>query len=119
MVGCAGERLPETVAWSAGPAVGVVMASRGYPASSSKGDVITGLREASGVKGVKVFHAGTARCDDQVVTAGGRVLTVTALGATFAEARARAYEGVAAIAFEGEQHRSDIALRAEESQRAF
>lgn len=111
-----GERLPASVAWRPGPAVGVVMASRGYPASSSKGDVISGLHAASGVAGVKVYHAGTARHDDQVVTAGGRVLTVTALGATFAEARARAYEGVAAISFQGEQHRSDIGLRAEASE---
>jgi phosphoribosylamine---glycine ligase len=93
------------------------MASRGYPASSSKGDVIAGLPAASGVEGVKVYHAGTARRDDAVVTAGGRVLTVTAVGETFAEARARAYEGVAAISFDGEQHRSDIALRAEASEK--
>jgi phosphoribosylamine--glycine ligase len=109
-----GDKLPEAVAWRPGSAVGVVMASRGYPASSSKGDLIAGLREASGVDGVKVFHAGTALSDSRVVTAGGRVLTVTGLGVTFAEARARAYQGVAAIAFDGEQHRSDIALRAEE-----
>jgi phosphoribosylamine--glycine ligase len=109
-----GEKLPDAASWSPGSAVGVVMASRGYPASSSKGDLIAGLREASGVDGVKVFHAGTALSDSRVVTAGGRVLTVTGLGVTFAEARARAYQGVAAIAFDGEQHRSDIALRAEE-----
>jgi phosphoribosylamine---glycine ligase len=112
-----GERLPASAAWRPGPAVGVVMASKGYPASSSKGDVIAGLRAASGVAGVKVYQAGTARRDDQVVTAGGRVLTVTAVGETFAEARARAYEGVAAISFDGEQHRSDIALRAEASEK--
>jgi phosphoribosylamine--glycine ligase len=109
-----GEALPVAAQWRKGPAVGVVMASRGYPASSSKGDAITGLVAASGVGSVEVFHAATGRADGQMVTAGGRVLTVTGLGDTFAEARRRAYEGVAAIHFEGAQHRSDIALRAEE-----
>jgi phosphoribosylamine--glycine ligase len=109
-----GDKLPTTVKWTAGPAVGVVMASRGYPASSSKGDVITGLDKVRGLGTINVFHAGTARRGDEIVTAGGRVLTVTALGATFAEARARAYDAVAGIQFDGEQHRSDIALRAEE-----
>jgi phosphoribosylamine--glycine ligase len=110
-----GESLPATVQWGSGAAVGVVMASRGYPASSSKGDVITGIEKAWAVPGVEVFHAGTStNADRELLTAGGRVLTVTGLGDTFAEARARAYEGVAAIAFDGEQHRTDIALRAEE-----
>ena len=110
-----GETLPATVRWGKGAAVGVVMASRGYPASSSKGDVITGLERAWGVDGVEVFHAGTGRgADRRLVTAGGRVLTVTGLGDTFAEARARAYEGVAAISFGGAHYRTDIALRAEE-----
>ena len=62
---------------------------------------------------MEVFHAATKEMDGSIVTAGGRVLTVTGLGDTFAEARARAYAGVAEITFEGEQHRSDIALRAE------
>jgi phosphoribosylamine--glycine ligase len=110
-----GEALPAAAQWRKGAAVGVVMASRGYPASSSKGDVITGLEEIAGREGVEVFHAGTGRgSDGAVVTAGGRVLTVTGLGSSFAEARARAYAGVARISFDGEQHRSDIALRAEE-----
>jgi len=109
-----GEALPETVEWSPGPAVGVVMASRGYPASSSKGDPIAGLDQVRGRGCVNVYHAGTALSSRGVVTAGGRVLTVTGMGATFAEARTRAYEAVAGIKFEGEQHRTDIALRAEE-----
>jgi phosphoribosylamine--glycine ligase len=109
-----GEALPAAATWRKGAAVGVVMASRGYPASSSKGDTITGFEKAWGVDGVEVFHAATGRIDRRLVTAGGRVLTVTGLGDTFAEARARAYEGVAAIQFEGAQYRSDIALRAEE-----
>jgi len=110
-----GETLPAAAEWSKGPAVGVVMASGGYPGSTSKGDPIIGLERAWAVNGVEVFHAGTRRGPDRrLVTAGGRVLTVTGLGDTFAQARARAYEGVAAISFTGEQHRTDIALRAEE-----
>ena len=114
-----GDALPEAE-WREGAAVGVVLASRGYPASSSKGDVIGGLTDAAALAGVEVFHAATARSDGDLVTSGGRVLTVTGTGDSFAEARARAYAGVAAIGFEGAQHRSDIALRAEqrEAQRA-
>jgi phosphoribosylamine---glycine ligase len=108
------EALPAVARWREGPAVNVVMASRGYPASSSKGDVITGLDQATAMDGVEVFHAATALADGGVVTSGGRVLTVTGLGGSFAEARARAYAGVAAISFAGAQHRSDIALRAQE-----
>jgi phosphoribosylamine--glycine ligase len=108
-----GETLPNRAQWRKGAAVGVVMASRGYPASSSKGDVITGLEKIAGRDAVEVFHAATARSDKGLVTSGGRVLTVTGLGDSFAQARARAYEAVAQIDFEGAQHRSDIALRAE------
>ena len=92
--------------WKAGAAVAVVMASAGYPESSSKGDVITG---AEAVVGADVIHAGTAVRDGSLVTAGGRVLAVTAVGADVADARARAYEGVAAISFDGAQWRTDIA----------
>jgi len=110
-----GEALPPAVTWGSGAAVGVVMASRGYPASSSAGDVIGGIAGAWSVPGVEVFHAGTGRgADRRLVTAGGRVLTVTGVGGTFAEARARAYQGVAAIEFAGAHYRSDIALRAED-----
>ena len=108
-----GGELPAEAQWRKGAAVGVVMASRGYPASSSKGDVITGLEKVAGREAVEVFHAATALSDKGLVTSGGRVLTVTGLGDTFAQARARAYEAVAEIDFEGAQHRSDIALRAE------
>jgi phosphoribosylamine---glycine ligase len=109
-----GGELPPAASWRPGAAVGVVMASRGYPASASTGDVINGLERVRALKNVEVLHAATKELDGSIVTSGGRVLTVTGLGDTFAEARARAYAGVAEITFEGEQHRSDIALRAEE-----
>jgi phosphoribosylamine--glycine ligase len=93
-------------------AVTVVLASAGYPQSSSKGDVIEGLAAAAEL--AEVTHAGTAERDGEVVTAGGRVLNVTALGATPAEARDRAYDAARRISFEGMQIRSDIAARAVE-----
>jgi phosphoribosylamine---glycine ligase len=93
-------------------AVTVVLASAGYPESSSKGDVISGLAEAAEV--AEVTHAGTARRDGEIVTAGGRVLNVTGLGSSPAEARDRAYDAASRIAFEGMQIRSDIAARAVE-----
>jgi phosphoribosylamine--glycine ligase len=108
-----GGELPAAAAWRRGASVGVVMASRGYPVSSSKGDVITGLKGLRASDQVQVFHAATKDTDQGVVTAGGRVLTVTGMGDTFAEARARAYAGVEQIRFDGEHHRGDIALRAE------
>lgn len=110
-----GEDLPGAVGWRSGAAVGVVVASRGYPASSSKGDVISGLDRVEAMDQVEVYQAATGRdADGRLITAGGRVLTVTGRGDTFADARARAYAGVAAIDFEGSHHRRDIALRAEE-----
>jgi phosphoribosylamine--glycine ligase len=93
-------------------AVTVVLASAGYPASSSKGDLIEGLEEAAAI--AEVTHAGTAARDAGVVTAGGRVLNVTGLGATPAEARDRAYDAAGRISFDGMQVRSDIAARAVE-----
>ncbi len=93
-------------------AVTVVLASAGYPASSSKGDVITGLDRAAAMEGVEVYHAGTAAHDGEIVTAGGRVLSVTGLGPTAAEARRRAYDAAELIDFEGRQLRTDIAARA-------
>jgi len=92
--------------------VTVVLASAGYPASSSKGDVITGLREAAGVQRVEVTHAGTAERDGEIVTAGGRVLNVTGVGATPTEARKCAYDAAERIEFDGMQMREDIAARA-------
>ena len=95
--------------WSNDWAVTVVLASGGYPESSSSGDVISGL---DAVNGAEVFHAGTAERDGDVVTAGGRVLGVTGLGATPGEARDRAYAAAEGIAFDGRQMRTDIAARA-------
>jgi phosphoribosylamine--glycine ligase len=92
-------------------AVSVVLASRGYPDSSSKGDVISGIEEAEKA-GAEVVHAGTAEHNGNVVTNGGRVLNVTALGAGPAEARERAYDAARRIHFDGMQMRSDIAERA-------
>jgi phosphoribosylamine--glycine ligase len=95
-------------------AVTVVLASAGYPESSSKGDVIGGADEAATLEGVEVTHAGTARRDGDLITAGGRVLNLTGLGPTAAEARERAYEAADLISFEGRQMRTDIAARAVE-----
>ncbi len=107
------ERLDEcTMEWDPRPAVCVVMAAAGYPASPRKGDPIEGLDRAARLPGVQVFHAGTARVDGKVVTAGGRVLGVTAMGDTLRAARDAAYAAVAEIRFEGAQFRSDIAERA-------
>jgi phosphoribosylamine--glycine ligase len=93
-------------------AVTVVLASAGYPESSSKGDVIVGLAEAAEI--AEVTHAGTAEQGGGIVTAGGRVLNVTGLGASPAEARDRAYDAASRISFEGMQIRTDIAARAVE-----
>jgi phosphoribosylamine--glycine ligase len=90
----------------------VVLASAGYPESSSKGDVISGLGEAAALEGVEITHAGTGRRDGEIVTAGGRVLNVTGLGATAADARRRAYDAAELISFDGKQMRTDIAARA-------
>lgn len=97
--------------WRTDPAVCVVLASGGYPGSYASGKTISGLENFDGSSDVTVFHAGT-KCDNgATVTAGGRVLGVTALGGTLQQARERAYEAVGAIHFEGAQCRSDIAVK--------
>jgi phosphoribosylamine--glycine ligase len=96
-------------AWKDGAAVTVVMASRGYPEGSSRGDAIVGTETLDRDPAVHVIHAGTARSEGGLVTAGGRVLAVTAVGSDVADARAKAYEGVAMISFPGAQWRRDIA----------
>ena len=98
--------------WDPRPAVCVVMASGGYPGSYEKGKVIEGIDEANKLKDVVVFHAGTAMQYGQLVTAGGRVLGVTAMGEDIATAKARAYEAVSKISFEGAYYRKDISDKA-------
>ncbi len=100
------------VAWHDRAAVCVVMASGGYPGTYRAGVRIDGLEPDKDDRETIVFHAGTKQAGDQVVTAGGRVLGVTALGQGFGDARERAYRRVRTIAFEGCQYRSDIATRA-------
>ena len=100
------------LAWTSAWAVTLVLASAGYPQSASKGDVIEGLHSVP--EGVEVAHAGTAQRGDDVVTAGGRVLNLTALGPDAAAARDAAYAAADRITFEGRQLRRDIALRAVE-----
>jgi phosphoribosylamine--glycine ligase len=92
--------------------VGIVLASRGYPETSESGQAIAGLDEAERVPGVSVYHAGTARRAGQLVTAGGRVLTVVGRGAEFGEAITRAYAGATQISFDGMQYRRDIGKKA-------
>jgi phosphoribosylamine--glycine ligase len=93
--------------------VGVVLASGGYPGSTSSGRAISGIDQASALDDVLVFHAGTApAANGDTVTAGGRVLTVVGRGDTFETAIARAYEGVSRITFEGMQYRRDIGKKA-------
>jgi phosphoribosylamine---glycine ligase len=100
-------------AWKDNAAVCVVMASSGYPGPYAKGKPILGIEAAETIPNVAVFHAGTALDDaGRLVTAGGRVLGVTATGRDVAEARSRAYRAVAAIGWEGEHHRGDIAAEA-------
>jgi phosphoribosylamine--glycine ligase len=101
-----------TLEWDSRPAVCVVMASGGYPGDYQKGKVITGVDKAGELDDVVVFHAGTAMKDGRLVTAGGRVLGVTAAGETIAEAKRRAYEAVDRISFEGAYCRRDIADKA-------
>lgn len=97
-----------TPEWDDRAAVCIVLASGGYPGPIEKGKVITGIGEASADPDVVVFHAGTTSKGSDVVTAGGRVLGVTALGATLEEARAKAYAAAEKISFEGKQLRRDI-----------
>ena len=96
--------------WDPRPSVGVVLAANGYPASYPKGDVISLPSETDADS--KVFHAGTADKDGQVVTAGGRVLCATALGESVTDAQAKAYQLVKQVSWSGMSYRTDIAYRA-------
>jgi phosphoribosylamine--glycine ligase len=98
--------------WHDKAAVCVVMAAGGYPGEYRKGDVISGLDKAAAIEDLFVFHAGTAKKDGMYTTNGGRVLGVTALGATVRDAIAQAYDGVAAITWPGVHYRTDIGKKA-------
>jgi phosphoribosylamine--glycine ligase len=110
------DRLEEVVGagldWDERPAVSVVMCAEGYPGAYERGHVITGVDEAEKLPDVKVFHAGTRLDGERVLTDGGRVLGVTALGDTLADAQRRAYEAVKRVHFRGAYYRTDIASRA-------
>lgn len=114
MLACAEQRLDEVeLEWRDEWAVSVVLTSAGYPGSYEKGKVIIGIDDAAAMENVTVYHAGTAVNDEgELVTSGGRVLDVTALGETFEAARDLAYEACDKIAFEGKTLRRDIGLRA-------
>ncbi len=114
MLACAEQRLSDVeLEWRDEWAVSVVLTSAGYPGSYEKGKVITGIEDAEAMENVTVYHAGTAVNDEgELVTSGGRVLDVTALGATFEDARNLAYAACDKIAFEGKTLRRDIGLRA-------
>ena len=109
---CRGELDEVSLDWDPRPAVCVVMASGGYPDSYEKGKVIEGIEEAEKLGSTVVFHAGTAIKDGELVTSGGRVLGVTALGDDIAAAKARAYEAVSKINFDAAYYRRDISDKA-------
>ena len=112
MASATGKLAGVTLDWDPRPSVCVVMASGGYPGSYQKGKPISGLETAAELPDLEVFHAGTAKEGDSLVTAGGRVLGVTALGADIQDAVKRAYQAVELIQFEGAHYRRDIAHRA-------
>ncbi|MDP9296896.1 MAG: phosphoribosylamine--glycine ligase, partial [Actinomycetota bacterium] len=109
----------DAIRWSDEVCVTVVLVSGGYPGRYRTGVPIEGLADAESVPGVRVFHAGTEVRDGRVVTAGGRVLSVTGRGSTTAEARAHAYEASALISFEGMRYRKDIAAGIESAAASF
>jgi phosphoribosylamine--glycine ligase len=98
------------IEWDTRAAVTIVLASGGYPGKYETGKTISGIDDAAKVEDVQVFHAGTKRADDEVKTAGGRVLAITALGSTLEAARAAAYEAASRVHFENCHYRRDIAL---------
>lgn len=113
MLACAEQRLDEVeLSWCDDWAVSVVLTSAGYPGSYEKGKAITGIEDAEALDGVTVYHAGTREQDGQILTNGGRVIDVTALGATFEDARNLAYAACEKIDFAGKTLRHDIGLRA-------
>lgn len=117
LMACRGELDQATIDFDPRPAVGVVLAAAGYPASYPKGDVISGL-ETNKADDRKTFHAGTAEKDGAVVTAGGRVLCATAMGDNVTQAQQAAYELLAEISWSGVEYRTDIAYRAIEREQS-
>jgi len=109
---CDGTLDDVTLQWDPRPAVCVVIAAGGYPGEYEKGKIITGIAQAEKLEDVVVFHAGTAAKNASLVTNGGRVLGVTAMGQTIADAKAKAYEAVDKIKFDGAYCRRDIADKA-------
>lgn len=107
-----GEIDNHSIEWDARASVTVVLASGGYPGKYKTGHAISGLGNAAKIDNVQIFHAGTKRANGEIVTAGGRVMAVTALGSNIAEARTRAYEAAGRIEFVGCHYRRDIALSA-------
>lgn len=114
-----GELTKDMVRFSSKSAVGVVITAEGYPGSYEKGMPIQGIKQAETLPNVMVFHSGTKIVDDRLVSDGGRILCVTALGDTLEEARAVAYEGVERIVLPGSRYRKDIALKGVERLRGL
>lgn len=115
LLGAATGNLKAAPRWKSGSAVTVVMASAGYPAFPRTGDVISGIEKANEIEGVDVIHAGTQiNAEGALITAGGRVLSITAQGSDLTQARNRAYEAVSKISFSQAHYRTDIGLAAEQ-----
>jgi phosphoribosylamine--glycine ligase len=112
MSAAAGELEAPKIALDGEPRVGVVLASGGYPDTYETGKVIHGLDAAEAIPGVNVFHSGTAKRGSEIVTAGGRVLTVVASGSDYRDAIGRAYQAVSKISFDGMHYRKDIGAKA-------
>ena len=104
--------LADSLVWDPRPAISVVLASQGYPGPFPKGRVIAGLDAVAALPDVKVFHAGTKKEGEHILTDGGRVLAVTALGRDLAAARSKAYAATEKIRFTGMHYRKDIGQRA-------
>jgi phosphoribosylamine--glycine ligase len=112
LLSCAEGRLkPDEIKWSTQSAACIVAASGGYPGSYQKGHEISGIEEAQNLSGVQIFQAGTALCDDKLITAGGRVLGITATGSSLKAALDNCYQAVSKITFIGMQYRRDIGFK--------
>ncbi len=115
LMGCAeGNIGVDSLSWNSDKCICVVAASRGYPDTSSKGDIITGLDNFKSGDDIIVFHSGTRNQDGDIATDGGRVLGLSALAPGFREVRKKAYDAMSKIKFDGMQYRKDIAYKAEE-----